>query len=131
MTTHTKASGTEPCDKVYCLGYQVHHEDWSPFPRVNHLRQTFLDRGYDIDVERLRYVTESYQANVGAPKKRQVSLAFEKVLDNCQIFICFCRIFKNLFHHNLCPAIWIRTASSLHRLNIRNIILLTINCCGR
>ena len=87
MTTHTKASGTEPCDKVYCLGYQVHHEDWSPFPRVNHLRQTFLDRGYDIDVERLRYVTESYQANVGAPKKRQVSLAFEKVLDNCQIFI--------------------------------------------
>ena len=42
--THTNACGTEPFDKVYCLGYQVHHEDWSPFPRVNRLRQDFLDR---------------------------------------------------------------------------------------
>ena len=27
---HTNARGTEPYDKAYCLGYQVHHEDWSP-----------------------------------------------------------------------------------------------------
>ena len=47
---HTNARGTEPYDKVYCLGYQVHHEDWSPYPRINKLRQTFLDRGYDVDV---------------------------------------------------------------------------------
>ena len=53
-TVHTTARGTEPYDKVYCLGYQVHHEDWSPYPRINRLRQTFLDRGYDVDVERLR-----------------------------------------------------------------------------
>ena len=53
-TVHTTARGTEPYDKVYCLGYQVHHEDWSPYPRINKLRQTFLDRGYDVDVERLR-----------------------------------------------------------------------------
>lgn len=39
--THTIAKGTEPFDKMYSLGYQVNHEDWSPFPRVNHLRQTF------------------------------------------------------------------------------------------
>ena len=51
-TVHTTARGTEPYDKVYCLGYQVHHEDWSPYPRINKLRQTFLDRGYDVDVER-------------------------------------------------------------------------------
>ena len=32
---HTNARGTEPYDKVYCLGYQVHHEDWSPLsPRA-------------------------------------------------------------------------------------------------
>ena len=31
-TVHTTARGTEPYDKVYCLGYQVHHEDWSPYP---------------------------------------------------------------------------------------------------
>ena len=37
---HTNACGTEPFDHVYSLGYQVHHEDWSPFPRVNMLRQT-------------------------------------------------------------------------------------------
>ena len=49
-TVHTTARGTEPYDKVYCLGYQVHHEDWSPYPRINKLRQTFLDRGYDVDV---------------------------------------------------------------------------------
>lgn len=29
--THTTACGTEPFDKNYCIGYQVHHEDWSPF----------------------------------------------------------------------------------------------------
>ena len=50
--THTTACGTEPFDKNYCIGYQVHHEDWSPFPRVNHLRQTFLDGKYWIDIER-------------------------------------------------------------------------------
>ena len=58
---HTNACGTEPFDHVYSLGYQVHHEDWSPFPRVNMLRQTFLDRPYEVDVERLRLVTESYK----------------------------------------------------------------------
>lgn len=51
---HTTANGTQDFDKTYSLGYQVNHEDWSPFPRVNRLRQTFLDRPYDIDVERLR-----------------------------------------------------------------------------
>jgi len=29
-TVHTTARGTEPYDKVYCLGYQVHHEDALP-----------------------------------------------------------------------------------------------------
>ena len=58
---HTNACGTEPYDKTYSLGYEVHHKDWSPFSRVNHLRQTFLDRPYEIDVERLRLVTEAYE----------------------------------------------------------------------
>ena len=38
---HTTALGIEPFDQVYSLGYQVNHDDWSPFPRVNRLRQTF------------------------------------------------------------------------------------------
>ena len=31
-TVHTTARGTEPYDKVYCLGYQVHHEGLVALP---------------------------------------------------------------------------------------------------
>ena len=86
-TVHTTARGTEPYDKVYCLGYQVHHEDWSPYPRINKLRQTFLDRGYDVDAERLRLVTESYQRHEHLPEKLKVAYAFENVLLHCGIEI--------------------------------------------
>lgn len=84
---HTIASGTEPFDQVYSLGYQVHHEDWSPFPRVNRLRQTFLDRPYEVDVERLRLVTESYKEHEGCPRKLQCAYAFEHVLKNTTLYI--------------------------------------------
>ena len=90
-TVHTTARGTEPYDKVYCLGYQVHHEDWSPYPRINRLRQTFLDRGYDVDVERLRLVTESYQQHEHLPEKLKVAYAFENVLLHCGIEIYDCK----------------------------------------
>ncbi|MFR9099010.1 MAG: hypothetical protein ACLVI9_04225 [Anaerostipes hadrus] len=79
--THTNACGTEPFDKVYCLGYQVHHEDWSPFPRVNRLRQDFLDRPYDIDIERLRPL-RGLQRTSNSTKKITVCNAFKKVLEN-------------------------------------------------
>lgn len=87
--THTTACGTEPFDKTYSLGYQVHHEDWSPFPRVNHLRQTFLDRNYDIDVERLRLVTETYKKyeKSGLSRKLVCAYAFENVLLNTTLYI--------------------------------------------
>ena len=84
---HTDARGTEPFDKTYSLGYQVHHEDWSPFPRVNRLRQTFLDGEYYIDVERLRLVTEAYKEHAVAPRKLQCAYAFEKVLRECELFV--------------------------------------------
>ncbi len=84
---HTTACGTEAFDKTYSLGYQVHHEDWSPFPRVNRLRQTFLDRPYDVDVERLRLVTESYKKHEGCCPKLQCAYAFENVLLNTSLFI--------------------------------------------
>ena len=84
---HTDACGTEPYDKTYSLGYQVHHEDWSPFPRVNRLRQTFLDREYYIDVERLRLVTEAYKEHELAPRKLQCAYAVDNVLRNCRLFV--------------------------------------------
>lgn len=84
---HTNACGTEPFDKTYSLGYQVHHEDWSPYPRVNHLRQTFLDRPYEVDVERLRLVTEAYQKHESCPRKLLCAYAFENVLLNTKLYI--------------------------------------------
>lgn len=84
---HTNASGTEPFDHTYSLGYQVHHEDWSPFPRVNHLRQAFLDRPYEVDVERLRLVTESFKQHDVCPRKLQCAYAFENVLLGTELYI--------------------------------------------
>ncbi|MGX7197262.1 hypothetical protein [Enterococcus olivae] len=74
--TLTEARGTEPFDQTYGIGYQVNHADWSPFPRVNKLRQTFLDRPYDVDVERLRLITEAYQKYEGYPRKLVCARAF-------------------------------------------------------
>ncbi|RKF20890.1 formate C-acetyltransferase/glycerol dehydratase family glycyl radical enzyme [Alginatibacterium sediminis] len=84
---HTLAKGLDDFDKVYGLGYEVGHEDWSPYPRVNYLRQTFLDRPYDIDVERLRLVTQSYQANEACPRIIQCARAFENILLNSTLHI--------------------------------------------
>ncbi|OOE43410.1 formate acetyltransferase [Salinivibrio kushneri] len=86
-TQHTDARGIEAFDKVYGLGYEVGHEDWSPFTRVNRLRKTFLDRPYEIDVERLRLVTESYRRNESMPRILQCAYAFENVLLNCTLHI--------------------------------------------
>ncbi|WP_051868013.1 (2S)-3-sulfopropanediol dehydratase [Vibrio sp. ER1A] len=84
---HTSAMGIEEFDMVYGLGYQVDHADWSPFPRVNQLRQTFLDRSYDIDVERLRLVTESYRENEALPRILQTAFAFQNILHNCTLHV--------------------------------------------
>ncbi len=85
--TYKKPCGTEPYDHTYSLGYQVHHEDWSPYPRVNRLRQTFLDRPYDVDVERLRLVTEAYKKHEGCAPKLQCAYAFENILLHVNIDI--------------------------------------------
>lgn len=79
------ACGTEPFDHTYGVGYQVGHEDWSPFPRVNKLRQTFLDRTYEIDVQRLRLVTEAYKNNENVPRILQCAYAFDNVLRNVEL----------------------------------------------
>jgi len=79
------ACGTESFDHTYGVGYQVGHEDWSPFPRVNKLRQTFLDRPYEIDVQRLRLVTEAYKNNENASRILQCAYAFDNVLRNVEL----------------------------------------------
>lgn len=84
---HSAATGIEKFDHTYSLGYQVHHEDWSPYKRVNHLRQAFLDRPYDIDVDRLRLVTEAYKKHENEPAKLQCAYAFENILLNTKLYI--------------------------------------------
>lgn len=83
----TNACGTLPYDHTYGVGYKVHHEDWSPFPRVNYLRQKFLDRQYYIDVERLRLVTEAYKKHETASPKLKCAYAFENILLNTTLYI--------------------------------------------
>ena len=87
MNNHTNASGIHPFDHTYGIGYKVNHEDWSPFSRVNALRQKFLDRSYDIDVERFRLVTEAYKNHETAPQKLKCAYAFENILLNTELFI--------------------------------------------
>lgn len=84
---NTNACGTEPFDKTYSLGYVVNHKDWSPFPRVNILRKKFLDRPYEIDVERLRLVSEAYQNHETCSRKLQCAYAFENILLNTTLHI--------------------------------------------
>lgn len=84
---HTTASGTQPFDQTYSLGYEVNHADWSPFTRVNNLRKTFLNRPYEIDVERLRLVTEAYKQHESATRLFKCAYAFENILLNSTIHI--------------------------------------------
>ncbi len=83
--THTSALGCEAYDHVYELGFKVNHDDWSPYPRVNKLRQTFLDRPYEIDVQRLRLVTQAYKEHENKVRKLQCAYAFESILLNCDL----------------------------------------------
>ena len=84
---HTDAAGTENFDKTYHLGYEVNRPDLSPFARVNRLRKVFFERPFDIDVERLRLVTQAYQQHENAPRRLQCAYAFENVLLNTTLYI--------------------------------------------
>ena len=84
---HTDARGVEPFDMNYGIGYQVGHSDWSPFARVNRLRRTFLDRPYDIDVERGRLFTEAFRQHEAESAKIRNAYAFAHVLDNVTLYL--------------------------------------------
>lgn len=84
---HTMAAGFDPVDQNYSIGYETGHRDWSPFPRVNRLRKAFLNREYEIDVERFRNVTAAYQENEDAPAVLRCARAFEKILMNATLYI--------------------------------------------
>lgn len=83
----TTACGTESFDKSYGIGYQSGHKAFSPFKRVNKLRQVFLDRPFNIDIQRARLVTEAYQKYENAPVPLKTARALENILENVEIDI--------------------------------------------
>lgn len=84
---HTDARGNEPFDHSYGIGYQVGHKGWSPYGRVNDLRDIFLKRPYNISTERLELVTEAYEAHRGETARKKCAYAFANVLKNCTLYI--------------------------------------------
>jgi formate C-acetyltransferase len=82
-----RAIGTEKYDQSYGLGYKKGHGDLSPYPRVNRLRKRFLERPFNIDIERAVLVTEAYMENEDKSPVMKCALAFEKVLKEVTLHI--------------------------------------------
>lgn len=59
----------------------------SPFPRVNALRERYLDSEYGVDAERAILVTEAYSMYAGEPVPIKIAQAFAYTLRNCSIEI--------------------------------------------
>lgn len=83
----TNACGTEAFDKNYGIGYKVGHEGFSPFKRVNKLRQIFLDRSFNIDIQRAKLVTEAYKAHEDDSFALKTAYSLKNVLENVEIYI--------------------------------------------
>lgn len=84
---HTTAQGVVPFDHHFGIGYQVGHEGWSPYARVNQLREHWGELPWNIDTTRLRLVTESYQAHEGESWKMQVAHAFAHIVTNMPLTV--------------------------------------------
>lgn len=84
---HTTACGTEPFDKNYGIGYQVGHKGFSPFARVNKLRQVFLDRPFNIDIQRARLITEAYKNHAQDSAALKTAWSLKNILENVDIDI--------------------------------------------
>lgn len=82
-----KACGVEPYDKFYGTGYQVGHEGYSPYERINKLRTKFLDGEFRIDSQRALLVTESYKENKSAPACIRCAKALANVLNHADIYV--------------------------------------------
>ena len=87
MDSSIKACGTEPFDKCYGIGYKSGHDDFSPYPRVNRLRQTFLDREFDIDIKRALIITDVYRENPDLSPVMKTAVFLDRILSEAELFI--------------------------------------------
>ncbi len=79
--------GTEPYDMNYGVGYRVGHDDFSPYERVNRLRKVFLDREFDIDIQRARLVTQAYKEHPDLSAAGKAAYALKNILEKTNIQI--------------------------------------------
>lgn len=77
--------GTESYDQSYGVGYRVGHDDFSPYERVNKLRNVFLEREFNIDIQRARLITEVYQKNPQMSAKLKTAYSLKNILENVDI----------------------------------------------
>jgi formate C-acetyltransferase len=76
---HTTAAGFLPFDHHYGVGYKVGHEGWSPFERINKLRETWGELPWNIDIDRLRLITESYKEHEDDSVLLKCAYGFENI----------------------------------------------------
>lgn len=81
----TKPIGTEAFDKHYGIGYKVGHDGFSPYSRVNKLRKVFLERKFNIDIQRARLITQTYKENPGLSAKLKTAYSLKNILENVDI----------------------------------------------
>lgn len=87
MMNQNKPCGIEKYDQNYGIGYSVGHDDFSPYERVNKLRKVFLDRKFNIDIQRARLITEVYKNNPDMPVKLKTAYSLKNILENVDIEI--------------------------------------------
>lgn len=80
-----KPVGTETFDKHYGVGYKVGHEGFSPYERVNRLRKVFLDRKFNIDIQRARLITQTYKENPQLSAKLKTAYSLKNILEHVDI----------------------------------------------
>lgn len=83
--TKNKPIGTEAFDKHYGIGYKAGHDGFSPYSRVNKLRKVFLNRRFNIDIQRARLITQTYKEHPELSAKLKTAYALRNILEHVEI----------------------------------------------
>lgn len=79
--------GIEPYDKEWGVGESAVGENFSPYPRVNHLVKYMHDTEFTVDHERATLITEAYEKHATDSINLKGAKAFKHILQNVSINI--------------------------------------------
>lgn len=86
---HTTAIGIEPIEKVWNVGAQKVLErgggGYSPFPRINRLRELYFSTQLTLDATRVKVFTEVYKENEAQPMVIKKAKALAKFMEVCEL----------------------------------------------